>query len=209
MASRGCRGRPQGGVVRGGARSIPFPAPQAFFIARGVRADRGPARRGGARDEPPTIHSRRTVTIARSRGISGRRNASAHHTFPSVSSPPPTSQAFASGFLFGELLARCNMQPDFAKFINKNTPDARINNFTRLQVRRAPTLTIGRAPPPFSRPDRTLSSLASSSSPPRDSGQRPDGSPRSRLSRRDRELRHRPPPLTCPPPPFPALHSPR
>ena len=29
MASRGCRGRPQGGVVRGGARSIPFPAPQA------------------------------------------------------------------------------------------------------------------------------------------------------------------------------------
>jgi len=44
--------------------------------------------------------------------------------------------AFASGFLFGEILARCNVQPDFAKFVNKNTPDARINNFTRLQVRR-------------------------------------------------------------------------
>jgi hypothetical protein len=43
--------------------------------------------------------------------------------------------AFASGFLFGEILARCNLQPDFSKFVNKNTPDARINNFTRLQVR--------------------------------------------------------------------------
>jgi hypothetical protein len=40
---------------------------------------------------------------------------------------------FASGFLFGEVLARCNLQGDFGKFVNKNTPDARINNFTRLQ----------------------------------------------------------------------------
>lgn len=26
------------------------------------------------------------------------------------------------------------MQPDFEKFVDRNTPDARINNFTRLQV---------------------------------------------------------------------------
>ena len=51
--------------------------------------------------------------------------------------------AFASGFLFGEVLARCNMQPDFAKFVNENTPDARINNFTRLQVRRRRGLLRG------------------------------------------------------------------
>ena len=51
--------------------------------------------------------------------------------------------AFASGFLFGEILARCNVQPDFAKFVNKNTPDARINNFTRLQVRRRGRLLRG------------------------------------------------------------------
>ena len=44
-------------------------------------------------------------------------------------------QSFASGFLFGEVLARCNLQPDFEQFADKNTPDARINNFTRLQVR--------------------------------------------------------------------------
>ena len=31
------------------------------------------------------------------------------------------------------MLARCNLQPDFAKFVDKNTPDARINNYTRLQ----------------------------------------------------------------------------
>jgi hypothetical protein len=31
------------------------------------------------------------------------------------------------------VLARCNLQPDFAKFVDKNTPDARINNYTRLQ----------------------------------------------------------------------------
>ena len=185
-------------------------SPGRGFIVRGVRADRGPARRGGARDEPPTIHSRRTATIARSRGISGRRNASAHHTFPSVSSPPPTSQAFASGFLFGELLARCNMQPDFAKFINKNTPDARINNFTRLQVRRAPTLTIGRAPPPFSRPDRTLSSLAPSSSPPRDSRSTPGWI--AAVAAVEKGLRTEAsttPVDVSPAPPFPALHSPR
>ena len=30
-------------------------------------------------------------------------------------------------------MARCNLQPDFAKFSGKNTPDARINNYTRLQ----------------------------------------------------------------------------
>ena len=44
--------------------------------------------------------------------------------------------SFASGYLFGEILARCNRQPDFAKFHDANKPDARINNFTRLQVRR-------------------------------------------------------------------------
>ena len=53
-------------------------------------------------------------------------------------SSPPAAQSFASGFLFGEVMARCNLQPDFGKFVDKNTPDARINNFTRLQVRARP-----------------------------------------------------------------------
>ena len=40
-------------------------------------------------------------------------------------SSPPAAQSFASGFLFGEVMARCNLQPDFGKFVDKNTPDAR------------------------------------------------------------------------------------
>ena len=180
----------------------PLPAfPSRGFIARGVRADRGPARRGGARDDPPCILSRRIATIARPRRLFERRDASAHPSSPSVSSPPPTLQAFASGFLFGELLARCNLQPDFAKFINKNTPDARINNFTRLQVRDAPTPTFGRVPQPRLCHDRTLSSPA----PPRPRATRLSRStPRpivavAAVARRDHPHR-RAPPFPCSPP---------
>ena len=43
MASRGCRGRPQGGVVRGGARALPVPAPPA----------EGSSREGSARIADP------------------------------------------------------------------------------------------------------------------------------------------------------------
>ena len=41
-------------------------------------------------------------------------------------------QALASGYALGELLHRLNLQPDFAKFDSTGTPDAMINNFTRL-----------------------------------------------------------------------------
>ncbi|CAG9461598.1 unnamed protein product [Pedinophyceae sp. YPF-701] len=40
---------------------------------------------------------------------------------------------FATGYLLGELLARLDLQPDFEKFDPAETPDARINNFNRLQ----------------------------------------------------------------------------
>eukprot|EP00899_Mesostigma_viride_P005423 jgi/Mesvir1/14882/Mv25026-RA.1 len=46
-------------------------------------------------------------------------------------------QDFASGYAFGDILHRCNLQPDFDDFINKNSPDAMINNYTRLR----PTMT--------------------------------------------------------------------
>eukprot|EP00854_Cymbomonas_tetramitiformis_P007823 gene7823-9291_t len=40
---------------------------------------------------------------------------------------------FASGYALGEILCAAQLQPDFDKFIPKNHPDAKINNFTRLQ----------------------------------------------------------------------------
>eukprot|EP00798_Chlamydomonas_sp_ICE-L_P002728 gene2728-12601_t len=42
-------------------------------------------------------------------------------------------QEFATGYVFGELLSRYNMLPDFDKFDPRGTPDAMINNYTRLQ----------------------------------------------------------------------------
>jgi hypothetical protein len=43
-------------------------------------------------------------------------------------------QDFASGWLFGKLLAGFNLQPDHSKFVNKGKPDAYLANYTRLQV---------------------------------------------------------------------------
>mmetsp|Transcript_7745 Transcript_7745/g.17947 ORF Transcript_7745/g.17947 Transcript_7745/m.17947 type:complete len:1887 (-) Transcript_7745:58-5718(-) len=40
---------------------------------------------------------------------------------------------FANGYLFGELLAKYGVLKDFDKFVNRSTPEAKINNFTRLQ----------------------------------------------------------------------------
>ena len=45
-------------------------------------------------------------------------------------------QDFASGYVFGELFNRFQMLPDFAKLEVKHTPDAMVNNYTRLKVRR-------------------------------------------------------------------------
>lgn len=42
-------------------------------------------------------------------------------------------QALASGYVLGELLSRLHLQPDFELFDASGTPDAMINNFTRLQ----------------------------------------------------------------------------
>ena len=44
---------------------------------------------------------------------------------------------YGSGYTFGQLLHKANLQPDFKQFTNAETPDAVINNFTRLQ----PTFT--------------------------------------------------------------------
>ncbi|KAG2499886.1 hypothetical protein HYH03_002175 [Edaphochlamys debaryana] len=46
-------------------------------------------------------------------------------------------QDFASGFLFGQLFSKYNLQPDVERFDSRKMPDAMINNFTRLQ----PTFT--------------------------------------------------------------------
>jgi hypothetical protein len=43
-------------------------------------------------------------------------------------------QDLASGYVLGEIFYRCQMQPDFDKFVDRTHPDAMINNFTRLQV---------------------------------------------------------------------------
>lgn len=43
-------------------------------------------------------------------------------------------QDFASGWLFGKLLAAFNLQPDHDNFVNKGKPDAYLANYTRLQV---------------------------------------------------------------------------
>ncbi|QDZ23339.1 hypothetical protein A3770_10p58570 [Chloropicon primus] len=41
---------------------------------------------------------------------------------------------FASGYAFGELLSKFNLQNDFVHFEDSDSPDAMINNFTRLQL---------------------------------------------------------------------------
>lgn len=51
-----------------------------------------------------------------------------HHTL----SP---AQDFASGYKFGQLLHFFQLQPDFDNFQATRSPDAMINNYTRLQVR--------------------------------------------------------------------------
>ena len=46
-------------------------------------------------------------------------------------------QGMASGYVLGEILSKLNMQPDFNEFVKSDSPEALINNFTRLQ----PSLT--------------------------------------------------------------------
>lgn len=43
-------------------------------------------------------------------------------------------QDLASGFVFGEVLHNCNLQPDFSQFEDSRTPTAVFNNYRRLQV---------------------------------------------------------------------------
>lgn len=40
---------------------------------------------------------------------------------------------FSNGYYLGEVLHKCNLQPDFDMFENSDNPDAMVNNFTRLQ----------------------------------------------------------------------------
>jgi hypothetical protein len=54
--------------------------------------------------------------------------------------PTELDQVFRSGYLFGELLNRFNVQKDFEKFLPSRSTDACVSNFTRLE----PTLhTLG------------------------------------------------------------------
>jgi hypothetical protein len=41
-------------------------------------------------------------------------------------------QGLASGYALGEILSKLDLQPNFDKFDRSGTPDAMINNFTRL-----------------------------------------------------------------------------
>lgn len=43
-------------------------------------------------------------------------------------------QAFANGYLWGQLFHRYNLQHDFERFENKRNPDSMVNNYTRLLV---------------------------------------------------------------------------
>lgn len=43
-------------------------------------------------------------------------------------------QDLASGFVFGEVLHRCKLQPDFNQFEDSRAPTAIFNNYRRLQV---------------------------------------------------------------------------
>lgn len=43
-------------------------------------------------------------------------------------------QDFASGFAFGQVMQTYGVQPDFERFEYKRTPDAMVNNYTRLQA---------------------------------------------------------------------------
>lgn len=44
-----------------------------------------------------------------------------------------TVQELASGYKLGKILNKLKLQPDFDQFDESGTPDAMINNFTRLQ----------------------------------------------------------------------------
>lgn len=48
------------------------------------------------------------------------------------------AEDFASGYYFGEVLHKFQLQDDFAKFSKSNTADSKLNNFTRLE----PTLHL-------------------------------------------------------------------
>jgi hypothetical protein len=42
-------------------------------------------------------------------------------------------QELASGYKLGSVLSNLNLQPDFGEFDEQHSPDAMINNFTRVQ----------------------------------------------------------------------------
>lgn len=42
-------------------------------------------------------------------------------------------QELASGYKLGQILNKLNLQPDFDQFDASGTPNAMINNFTRMQ----------------------------------------------------------------------------
>ena len=55
------------------------------------------------------------------------------HSFECQRSQRLRLQELASGYKLGKILSNLNLQPDFDQFDATGTPDAMINNFTRLQ----------------------------------------------------------------------------
>lgn len=51
-----------------------------------------------------------------------------------LSSGIVSAQDLASGYIFGEVLAKNNLQPDFDQFADSRAPAAVFNNYRRLQV---------------------------------------------------------------------------
>ena len=47
----------------------------------------------------------------------------------------PDVQDLASGYVFGEILAKNNLQSDFDQFVDSRAPAAVFNNYRRLQVK--------------------------------------------------------------------------
>ena len=185
----------------------PLPAfPSRGFIARGVRADRGPARRGGARDDPPCILSRRIATIARPRRLSERRDASSHPSSPSVSSPPRRRRRSRADSFSGSSWrdATCSRTSPSS---STRTPPTRASTTSRGSRYETPpsrrsdaSHRPARAPiePSLPSPPLVVARLVFP-------GQRPARSSRSRLSRDETTPTDVPPPL----PPFPTRTSPR
>ncbi len=127
------------------------------------------AKEAGLRVDPSSVAQVRVrpyplIKTARAARRGARQGSNASETLfssslcrvwgPPPRARPPFAQDFANGFLWGQLLGALHMQPDADKFENRNTPDAMIGNYTRLQVRAAPCVPPGAVMQPAPRRPR-------------------------------------------------------